>query len=369
MSDKYELPNLNYVLDRIGGDTLFSVFDLSASFHQVPYSEKSKPITAFTYNGKRFNFARMIMGHATSSSKFTRMLTKLLANIPIEQLVFFIDDLMISSQDVKSHLYRLEILLERIASANLKLTPKKSELLKTEVRFVGVTVSSEGIRINEDRVKALKSLPHPKSVKEVQKVLGTFNFVRKWIPNYSAITRPMHNLTKKSNRFYWSDECQKSFDSLKEAIASSTTLALPDVEDPLKSYEVTIDASNMGYAGTLSQIIRGERRIVAYFSKAVPPYKRDRGQTRLEFEAMYEALQHWKIYLRGTKFRVITDCKSLLSVHDTLFAKINPTLIRRCQELANFDFEIQHIEGEKNSICDFLSRLSKMLVKNVACQK
>lgn len=360
LDEKYVLPNLNHVLDTIGSDSIFSCFDLSKSFWQVPYSKESRKMTAFLYKAKTYCFARVVMGHKNSSAIFQKMMDKLLASIPIEQLIFFIDDIFLSSSDVASHLDRLEVLLQRIASAGLRITPDKCKLMAKVAKFLGVSINSEGISITDDRVKDLQAIPPPTTVKGVQSLLGAFNYVRKWIPRYSDITKPLYKLTSKGSRFEWSKECQNSFDELKKQIAENTTLCIPDTADPFKSYHVTVDASKHGYGATLSQEIeRGgvrERRIVAFFSKAVPPYKREQGQTRLEFDAMVLALKQWKVYLRNTSFKVITDCRGLLSASDNLFAKSDPTLIRKCQELANYDFIIEHVEGAKNTLCDFLSR-------------
>ncbi len=197
LEDKYDLPNLNHVLDRIGGDYIFSTFDMAASFHQVPYDEASKPITAFSYKGRRYNFAKMIMGHCSSSSIFTRMMYRLLEHIPIEHLIYFLDDLLLGSRDVGSHIDRLETLLQQLERANLKLTPSKTELMRREVKYVGVTLSAEGIRINDERIEAIKKLPPPTSVKETQRVLGFLGYNRKFIRKYAELSKPLYALLHK----------------------------------------------------------------------------------------------------------------------------------------------------------------------------
>eukprot|EP00116_Pleurobrachia_bachei_P000733 sb/3460995/ len=362
IGDSYPLPNLNHVLDTIGSDQIFSSFDLSKSFWQVPYSDKSKEVTAFLYKGRQFCFSRMIMGHKASSAKFSRMMHKLLGTIPIDQVIFFIDDVFLSSGDVPQHINRLSQLLTRLRGANLKLSPEKTELLKHEVKFVGVKVTGEGVAITNDRVKALSELPIPRSVKEVQEVLGAFGYIRKWIPKYSAIVKPIVALTSgsKGRRFTWTDECNQAYNRLKQEVANAVQLAIPDPNDPFNSYHVEVDASLDGYGASLSQELERngtrERRIVAFWSMAVPKYKRRRSQSRLEFEAMVQALRHWRAYLLNTSFVVKTDCKGLLSAQDTLFSRSDPALVRRCQELACYDFEIVHIEGKSNKLADFLSR-------------
>ena len=134
-----------------------------------------------------------------------------------------------------------------------------------------------------------------------------------------------------------------------------TSLCLPDVEDPLNSYEVTVDGSNKGMGATLSQIINAERRTVAFYSKVLPSHKRQWGQTKIEFTTMVNALEHWQLYLRGTTFTVVTDCLDLLNL-DTIFLKINSTMYRKLQTLAKYNFVIRHISGEENHVADFLSR-------------
>ena len=363
--DKWDLPNLNYVLDGIGGDSVFSTFDMAASFHQVPYDQESKTVTAFSYKGKRYNFARMIMGHCDSSATFSKMMHRLLAFTNIQHLIYFLDDLLIGSSDVASHIDRLEVLLKQLESANLKLTPSKTSLLRKQVQYVGLTLSSRGININDDRVEAILKLPAPTSKKETQRVLGTLGYNRRFVRQYSAISKPLYDLLRKDKKFVWDSECQKSFDALKAAIGKNTTLCFPDVDDPDNSYQVEIDASQFGLASTLTQVINGERRIVGYFSKSVPRHKRQWGQTKLEFESLCASLKHWDPYLRGSKkFVVKTDCKSFLNL-DSIF-KNSPTMIRRFEQLSQYNFVIEHIAGKMNTLPDFLSRFG-MKVKE--CNK
>ena len=139
-------------------------------------------------------------------------------------------------------------------------------------------------------------------------------------------------------------------------MVSSPVLALPDINDPLNSYELVTDASKNGFGATLSQIVDGRRRIISYYSKAVPASQRNYGATKLEFLALYNALMHYRIFLQGTKlFTVKTDCRSLLNLY-TIFAKSNAYMARRLSELAGFNMKIVHVSGESNVLSDFLSR-------------
>ena len=169
LPDSFELPKINNILDKMGNCKLFSSFDYTSSFNAIELEEESQPITAFTFNGERYMWSRMIMGHKTSSSQFSRMTTQLFSKIPFENLIFYIDDLLVgSSDDPEEHMRRLEFVLKRLSWAGLKLNPKKTFIFQREVSFVGHKLSSKGVRIDPDRIKAIVELSPPKTVKQLQ---------------------------------------------------------------------------------------------------------------------------------------------------------------------------------------------------------
>lgn len=368
LPDQYQLPNINHVVDSIGGAKWYSTFDLSKSFFQVSYNSRSKGLTAFTANGKRYIFNKMVMGHLTSSSQFARMMDRLLANIPLDQLCYFLDDLCLASNCIRTHLDRLELILDKLMSSNMKLMPKKCEFLKREVKFIGLTISQDGIRINEDRIKAVKEIVPPRTIKEAQQVMGFLSYNRKFVKNFAELAKPIYGLIDKRKKFVWTRACQEGFDEIKRRIAEGITLTIPQVDDPHKSYIVTMDASQDGYGAELSQMQDGERKVIAYFSKKVPNHQRPWSQMKLEFMALVEALENWAIYLKSTEFLVRTDCLSLVAL-EKLFAKSNATMIRKLNRLAEFRFRLQHLDGEANMVSDFLSRyIHKRRVNNRAVQ-
>ena len=130
LPDKFQMPLIGHVADRIGGCKIYSCFDLAQGFHQVKYDEKSKPYTAFTACGTRYWFKRLIMGHRSSGAQFSRCITKLMSNLDFQELIFFLDDLLLGSDDVRSHISRLERVLVRFSQAYMKLSPGKCALLK-----------------------------------------------------------------------------------------------------------------------------------------------------------------------------------------------------------------------------------------------
>ena len=107
----------------------------------------------------------------------------------------------------------------------------------------------------------------------------------------------------------------------------------------------------------MTQLIDRKRRIISYFSKAVPRHQQKFGATKLKFLGLYSALKHWKLYLQSTEFTVLTDCLPLLRLQ-TIFNKENSFIQRHLADMAGYSFTIKHISGksEQIQIADFLSR-------------
>ena len=354
--DSYQLPQVNNILDNMTTCKYFSNFDFTSSFNQVEYDEESQKILAFTWNSKRYMHCRLTQGHLNSSSHFSRMMAQLFNKIPFKQLCYFVDDLLVGSNTFDSHMQRLRFVFERFAYANLKINPRKTKLVQNQVTFLGLTLDSNGVSIDKDKIKIVKELKIPDSVRGVQSVLGFFNYSRNFLPRFAFISRPLYDLLKKGQKFVWDEKCEKAFQTLKKAMITAPCLAIPQIDDPMSSYNIHVDSSSKGMGAVLTQLINGERRIISYWSKSVAPHMKHWPSSKLEFVAMYKALMHWKIYLQGTrKVKIVTDCKALCHF-TTVFKNGNAHIQRMLADLAYFNLEVTHISGVSNTMADFLSR-------------
>ena len=372
LQDNYTIPKINTILDGMSGMEYLSTLDFTSSFNQVGIDEASQPLTAFTHDRKRYMWTTMVQGHKSSSSQFSRCINLLFANMPFKALVCYIDDILVGSSTVKSHIDRLRLIFERLSWGFMKLSPSKTKLIQREVTFLGHKLSKDGIAIDSNKIEAIRRLPAPSSVKKLQTFLGIVNYQRSFIRNFSLLSNPLYNLLKKGVNFEWTTKHQESFDALKDALSSSPILGLADVSDPSQSYEVHVDSSKFGQGATLSQLdATGTRRVISYWSKAVPKHQQKYGATRLEFLALYNSIMSWRIYLQGTRFKVYSDCVALKNL-DTIFSKDNAYMQRRLSNLSQFDFEITHISGKSSDIqmADFLSRYgwNKAAYKETASQ-
>ncbi|MCP4456954.1 MAG: RNA-directed DNA polymerase [Cytophagales bacterium] len=171
IQDCYELPRIGNLLDRLADAKWLSNLDFQSSFTQIGLETESQPLTAFSYKNERFQWKRLVMGQTSSSAQFSRMINQLFSKIPFESIILYVDDVLLWSSDLDSHLIKLRYVFERLTWGNLKLNPNKTNLCQEEVNFLGHMISGNGVRLAEDRIKAIQELPIPRTVKNLQQFL------------------------------------------------------------------------------------------------------------------------------------------------------------------------------------------------------
>jgi hypothetical protein len=226
------------------------------------------------------------------------------------------------------------------------------ELIKTEVEFLGHRVGRDGVRMMEDKVEAIAAWPTPSKVGDVRAFLGTAGYYRKFIKGFSKLAAPLTHLTKDDVKFEWGAAQQQAFDALKLAIRTGPVLALPD---PALPFVVHTDASGFAVGAVLSQKQPdGALRPIAFLSKKMLDAETRYPTHEQELLAIIVALKSWRHYLHGRKFTVCTDHHSLQ------YFKTQPMLSGRQSRwkdvIAQFDFDIEYVEGRTNAVADGLSR-------------
>ena len=150
--------------------------------------------------------------------------------------------------------------------------------------------------------------PTPRSLKELRSFLGLCYYYRKFIWNFSTLSKPLQRLTEKNVKFHWSIDCQDAFSKLKEALVEATVLAYPD---PKGNFILDTDASGVGLGAVLSQEQGGCERVIGYYSRSLTKSERRYCVTRREHLTVVDVLKHFHIYLYGVKFVVRSDHGSL----------------------------------------------------------
>ncbi|GBO19116.1 Retrovirus-related Pol polyprotein from transposon 412, partial [Araneus ventricosus] len=228
----------------------------------------------------------------------------ILCGLSSEAYLVYLHDIIIVGRTFEEHINNLRKVFQRLQKANLKLNPKKCRFFQMEVAYLGHVTFSEGVKTDPEKIKAVIDLPHPDKIHDLRSFLGLCTYYRRFVKNLSTKARPLRKLTEAKSNFNWTDECEKSFNSLKQALTSAPILTYPRID---KDFILATDASNEGIGAVLSHNIGNEECVIAYFSKSLGKPERNYCVTRKELLAIVKSIEHFHHYLYGRKFLLRTD--------------------------------------------------------------
>lgn len=349
LDDKFPLPHNNDILDSLSGCVYFSHLDLNQGFYNVELEESSRKYTAFSSG--QYQMTRMPMGLKTSPSSFSRMMSMAMAGLTYDKCLCYLDDLIIMGRNLHDHNKNLIDVLERIRNLNLKLNPSKCDFLKRELLYLGHVVSSEGVLPDPEKIYIIKNYPVPQNVDDTRRFVALANFYRKFIPKFAEIAYPLNALCRKNIKFNWDKNCQKSFETLKQCIMSPPVLQYPDLSDK-NQFIVQTDASGYAIGAILSN---SDNRPVAFASRTLNKAEKNYPTIEKELLAIVWAVKHFRPYLYGRTFKIITDHKPLIY----LFNMKDPSsrLLKFRLVLEEYDYVIEYVKGKENAAADALSRV------------
>ncbi|GBM04785.1 Transposon Ty3-G Gag-Pol polyprotein [Araneus ventricosus] len=267
--DSYPLPRIDNILDALNGSQWFTTRDLKSGYWQVEIRPEDREKTALTTGQGLWQFKVMPFGLCNAPATFERLMETVLRRLSSEACLVYLDDIIIVGRTFEEYLNNLRKVFQRLQKANLKLNLKKCRFFQKEVTYLGHVISAEGVKTDPDKIKAVVDWPHPETVHDLRSFLGLCTYYRRFVKNFSTIARPLHKLTEAKSNFNWTEECEKSCNSLKRALTSSPILTYPWTD---KDFILDTDANNEGIGAVLSQNIGNEERVIAYFSKSLDPW-------------------------------------------------------------------------------------------------
>jgi hypothetical protein len=215
------------------------------------------------------------------------------------------------------------------------------------VKFLGHTISSEGISVDPTKVQEVMDWKPPTSVHQIRSFLGLAGYYRRFISDFSKIAKPMTELLKKEVKFRWGDKCDEAFHTLRKLLTTAPVLAQPDNTQP---FDVYCDASGTGLGCVLMQ----NNRVIAYASRALQNHEQNYPTHDLELAAVIHALKTWRHHLMGTKCNIYTNHKSLKYIFTQ--ADLNMRQRRWLELIKDYDLEVHYHPGKANVVVDALSR-------------
>lgn len=352
IQDNYPLPNIADIIDQLGNAKYFTVMDLTSSFHQIALRPCDRYKTAFTVLGSHYEFNRMPFGLINSAAAFQRIMSQVLDGLIGIYCFVYIDDIVVYGDTIDTHFRNLSIVLERLRVNKLKVKPSKCHFLEAEICYLGFVISRDGVKMDKKKVEAITSFKEPENEKQLKSFLGLAGFYRKFMPNFSFIAQPLHNLLKKSVVFEWDDDCKNAFKKLIEVISKDIVLKYPDFT---KTFYLTTDASNFGIGAVISQKDSvGRDRPIAFISRSLNSAERNYSTTEKECLAIVWSVNEFRHYLTGRKFVILSDHRPLQWLNNV--TDPGARLLRWRLKLNNYDYSITYTPGKTNYVADELSR-------------
>jgi len=350
--DHFPLPFIDQMLERLAKHSHFCYLDGYSEFFQIPIHPNHQEKTTFTCPFGTFAYKRMPFGLCNAPATFQRCMMSIFSDFVENIMEVFMDDFSVHGSSFDDCLANIEIFLERCEQVNLFLNWEKCHFMVREGIVLGHLVSERGI---EAKIEIIEKMLPPTSVKEVRSFLGHAGFYRRFIKDFSLLTKPLMSLLLKDADFVFDDSCLKAFCRSKEALVTAPIIQPPDWNLP---FEIMCDSSDYAVGAVLGQRKDKKMHAIYYASKTLDGVQVNYATTKKELLAVVYAIDKFKQHLVGSKIIVYTDHSAIKYLLNKKDAK--PRLIRWILLLREFDLEIKDKKGIENVVADHLSRLREI---------
>ncbi|GJS57858.1 reverse transcriptase domain-containing protein [Tanacetum coccineum] len=350
--DHFPLPFMDQMLERLAGNEYYCFLDGFSGYFQIPINPHDQEKTTFTCPYGTFAYRHMPFGLCNAPGTFQRCMMAIFHDMIKKMMEVFMDDFSVFGNSFKNCLSRVDKMLQRCEDTNLCLNWEKSHFMVKEGIVLGHKISKNRIEVDKAKVDVIAKLPHPTTVKGVRSFLGHAGFYRRFIKDFSKISRPMTHLLKKNTPFIFSNECIQAFETLKKKLTEAPILIAPDWDLP---FELMCDASDFAIGAVLGQRHEKHFRPIHYASKTMNEAESHYTTTEKEMLAVVYAFKKFRSYLVLNKSIVYTDHSDLKH----LFAKKDSKarLLWWVLLLQEFTFKVIDTKGAENLVADQLSRL------------
>ena len=347
------------VMAQLSGKKWVTTIDLSDAFYQIALHPDSQPYTAFysEAHGKRYCFTRCPQGLKNSPLYLKLLMDQLFGDMH-NTVIHYADDIMIATDGtINHHLDKLADVLDRLERGNIKIRPKKVNVARDTIDFLGITWKKGQLNIPEAKVRAFKDIPIPNTPKKLKSVLCALSYYRRFVPKFANLTQElMAQTTLHPKQFKLTDTHKSQFTELIDTVCTNTSLHLPD---HTKRFYVQTDASQFCGAGKVFQKDdEGNELLLACISRTFTKTEQHYSTIKKEVLALLYTLKSMDFFLRfADKITILVDAKAILYLR--MCKDSAGILLRFSLELSNYNAEIIHVAGIENEVADVLSRHHK----------
>lgn len=232
------IPTIDEVCSKLLGKKMFTVFDLSEGYHHLELDEESSWKCCFSTPFGTYRYLVLPYGLTNSQDLFQEAVEKSFSHI--ENVIVFHDDMIVSGATKEEHDIAVNKVVETAKQTGAKFNKEKFQYCQKQVKFMGQVFSDKGMEMDPERAMTLVKLERPKSKCELQRIIGSFNYVRRYVPNMANHMQPLCELLKSNIEWQWLPKHEEAFENLKKII-SQTPALVPF--DTTKKVVIQCDAS------------------------------------------------------------------------------------------------------------------------------
>ncbi|XP_061999331.1 uncharacterized protein LOC133716671 [Rosa rugosa] len=308
VKDRFPIPIVDELLDELHRAHYFSKLDLHSGYHQILMHPEDIAKTAFRTHEGHYEFVVMPFGLSNAPSTFQALMNHIFKPLLQKFVLVFFDDILVYSADLESHIAHLAEVFTILQVNSLKVKLSKCTFGQPTVSYLGHTMSAQGVSMDPTKVQCLLYWPKPTTLKALRGFLGLAGYYRRFIQNFSLITRPLNDMLKVDG-FNWSQASEDAFLHLKHAMTTAPVLALPDFSKP---FTIAADASGIGIGAVLSQ----QNHPIAFLSKTLSPKNQLLSVYDKEMLAILFSVEKWRPYVLGRHFTILTNHQTLKHLMD-----------------------------------------------------
>ena len=336
------------------------VLDLRGAFHSLRLTERSKKYCGILpyFGSALYLYQRMPMGLNISPAVWQSYINAILSCLPSRKhCEAIMDDLLLFTPDKQSYFDKLEDLLKALCKHGLKISPRKCQLLKTELQYMGNTIFKENrcvcVKPLRSRLEAIQKLKPPVTPKGCKSFAGMVNFVSMFCPELQKLLKPIYDLTKKGKPFLWEKEQQEAFDEIKKRMLKPPVLSMPNRKSRFILYS---DTSKIATGSALYQHQDGKPRIIAYASKRMPEAAKNYSITELEMCGLAINIATFSHLLKRVDFDAVVDHLAITHIMKSKMEPATNRIKRLLEALSTYSFNLYYIKGKHMVLSDYLSR-------------
>ena len=240
--DHFPLPFIDQLLERVSGHPFYCFLDGYSRYFQIEITPEDQKKTTFTCPFDTYVYRRMPFGLFNAPANLQRCMLSMFSDMVERIMEVYMDDFTVYGGDFEECLTNLEAILQRCIEKNLVLNWEKCHFMVNQGIVLGHIISSRGIEVDKAKIELMSKLPSPTNVKTVRQFLGHAGFYRRFIKDFSKISKPLYKLLEKDAKFMWEKECQESFEALKSHLTTAPIVRALNLQLPI---EVICDANDL----------------------------------------------------------------------------------------------------------------------------